>query len=57
MVLNRDAGTPIGDFARWSEYAVVCDPLYDRAAIAGMLAPWYPRAIPFKPGDVVYRIE
>jgi hypothetical protein len=57
VVLNRDASIPIGNFAKWSEYAVVCDPLYDRSAIAGMLAPWYSRSIPFRPPDVKYRLE
>jgi hypothetical protein len=57
VVLNRDASIPIGDFAKWSERAVVCDPLYDRSAIAGMLAPWYPRAIPFRAADVKHRLE
>jgi len=56
VVLNRDDSIPVGDFARWSEYAVVCDPLYDRSAIAGMLAPWYPGALPYRTRDVVYRI-
>jgi hypothetical protein len=56
VVLNRDDSIPVGDFARWSEYAIVCDPLYDRSAIAGMLAPWYPKALPLKSADLVYRI-
>jgi hypothetical protein len=57
VVLNRDAKTPLSDFAKWSEFAVVCDPLYDRANYAGFLATWYPRAIPLRPPDVKYRIE
>lgn len=57
VILNRDATTPILDFAKWSEYAVLCDPLYDRSADAGFLATWYPRIYPFKPADLVYRIE
>ena len=57
VVLNRDASIPLSDFAKWSEFAVVCDPLYDRANYAGFLAPWYPSAIPLRPADVKYRIE
>lgn len=57
VVLNRDANTPLSDFAKWSEFAVVCDPLYDRANYAGFLATWYSRAIPLRPADVKYRIE
>ena len=57
VILNRDATTQITDFAKWSEPAVLCDPLYDRSADAGFLATWYPRIYPFKASDVVYRIE
>ncbi len=57
VVLNRDATIPVPDFAKWSYDAVVCDPLYDRAADAGFLAAWYPRMFPLKSSDVIYRIE
>jgi hypothetical protein len=57
VVLNRDASIPITDFAKWSEWAVACDPLYDRAEYAGYLAKWYAHALPFKSKDVIYRLE
>jgi hypothetical protein len=57
VILNRDAIIPLSDFAKWSEYAVLCDPLYDRSADAGFLATWYPRIYPFKASDLVYRLE
>jgi hypothetical protein len=57
VILNRDATIPVPDFAKWSYDAVVCDPLYDRAADAGHLAPWYPRMFSLKASDVIYRIE
>lgn len=57
VVLNRDAAIPVSDFAKWSYDAVVCDPLYDRVADAGLLAPWYPRMFPLKSSEVIYRIE
>jgi hypothetical protein len=55
VILNRDARIPVSDFAKWSYDAVVCDPLYDRAADAGFLGPWYPRMFPLKSADVLYR--
>ena len=54
VILNRDATIPVSDFAKWSYAAVVCDPLYDRAADAGFLAAWYPRMFPLKSTDVIY---
>lgn len=57
VVLNRDASIPVADFAKWSYNAVVCDPLYDRAADAGHLATWYPRMFPLQKKDVWYRLE
>jgi len=57
VILNRDASIPIADFAKWSYDAVLCDPLYDRAADAGYLATWYPRIMPCKAGDVTYRLD
>ena len=57
VVLNRDAATPVTDFAKWSEMAVVCDPLYGREDIAGNLARWYPKMFPLNARDVMYRIE
>jgi hypothetical protein len=57
VILNRDAATPIADFAKWSYTAVLCDPLYDRAADAGFLATWYPRIHPCLAKDVMYRLE
>ena len=56
VLLNRDASQPISDFAAWSRYAVVCDPLYDRAADAGYLPRWYPRLLPLREKDVILRI-
>ena len=56
VVLNRDATVPITDFATWSYQAVVCDPLYDRAADAGNLATWYSRMFPIKKTDMWYRL-
>ncbi len=52
VVLNRDQTVPVGDFSTWSKLAVVCDPLYDRAADAGFLSAWYPRMFPLRDGDV-----
>lgn len=57
VILNRDATTPVSDFAKWSYDAVVCDPLYDRSADAGFLATWYPRMFPLRPADVAHRLE
>jgi len=57
VVLNRDASTPVTDFATWSEMAVVCDPLYGREDIAGNLARWYPKMFPLHKNDVMYRVE
>ncbi|MBS0429734.1 MAG: hypothetical protein JSR41_20830 [Proteobacteria bacterium] len=57
VVLNRDASIPVKDFASWSYQAVVCDPLYDRAADAGHLATWYPRMFPMQDQDMFWRIE
>jgi len=51
VVLNRDQSVPIHDFAKWSRLAVVCDPLYDRAADAGYLSTWYPRMFPLRDAD------
>lgn len=51
VVLNRDQSVPVADFARWSRLAVVCDPLYDRAADAGFLSTWYPRMFPLVDRD------
>lgn len=51
VVLNRDQNVPVRDFASWSRLAVVCDPLYDRAADAGFLAAWYPRMFPLRDVD------
>ena len=56
VVLNRDDSIPISDFAAWSYQAVVCDPLYDRAADAGNLAVWYSRMFPLKETDMWYRL-
>jgi hypothetical protein len=52
VVLNRDPKVPLKDFATWSYQAVVCDPLYDRAADAGFLSTWYPRIFPLKEADL-----
>lgn len=57
VVLNRPANVPIREFARWSYSAVLCDPLYDRVADAGFLAPWYPKALPLSEDDLVVRLE
>ncbi|HEY7575808.1 MAG TPA: hypothetical protein VIB08_11625 [Thermoanaerobaculia bacterium] len=57
VVLNRDASIPMTDFSKWSEWAVACDPLYDRAEYAGYLAKWYTHALPLKSKDVIYRLE
>jgi hypothetical protein len=57
IVLNRDASIPIKDFAKWSYDAVVCDPLYDRSADAGMLAPWYSKMFPLTDDDLMVRLE
>lgn len=57
VILNRDASIPIGDFAKWSYSAILCDPLYDRAADAGYLSTWYPKIYPLGTRDLVYRIE
>ena len=57
VILNRDAATPLSNFKDWSYAAVLCDPLYDRAADAGYLATWYARMFPLKDSDVKYRIE
>ncbi len=57
VILNRDAAIPIGDFAKWSYDAVLCDPLYDRVADAGFLATWYPKVYPLSARDLVLRIE
>jgi hypothetical protein len=57
VILNRPGDVPVADFARWSYYAVVCDPLYDRAATAGMLCTWYPRMFPLRDKDVAFRLE
>jgi hypothetical protein len=57
VVLNRPANVPIREFARWSYSAVLCDPLYDRVADAGFLAPWYPKALPLTEDDLVVRLE
>jgi hypothetical protein len=57
VVLNRPADKPIARFDEWSRYAVVCDPLYDRAGDAGFLATWYPKIHPFKEGDLLKRLE
>lgn len=56
VILNRDAGVPVSDFAKWSYSAVVCDPLYDRAGDAGFLATWYSRMFPLKAADVLHRV-
>ena len=55
VILNRDDGIPVADFAAWSYQAVVCDPLYDRAADAGHLTTWYGNMFPLKKTDVWYR--
>lgn len=52
VVLNRDQSVPVRDFARWSRFAIVCDPLYDRAGDAGFLSTWYPRMFPLRDSDV-----
>ena len=52
VVLNRDQSVAVRDYATWSRLAVVCDPLYDRAANAGFLAAWYPRMFPLRDTDV-----
>lgn len=57
VVLNRDASIPVQEFGRWSYQAVVCDPLYDRAADAGHLAVWYAKRFPLKKNDVWLRWE
>lgn len=57
VILNRDAKTPVADLAKWSEFAVLCDPQADRVWYAGRLATWYPQAIPLRTADVAYRIE
>lgn len=57
LILNRDPSIPIKDFKKWSEYAIVCDPLYDRAANASHLSVWYPRMFPLKDKDLWYRLE
>lgn len=55
LVLNRDASIPVEDFGRWSYDAVLCDPLYDRAADAGHLSVWYPSRFPLREADLMYR--
>lgn len=57
VVLNRDASIPVKDFEKWSQRAIVCDPLYDRAADAGHLSVWYPGMFPLTSKDVWYRLE
>lgn len=57
VILNRDGKAAVSDFANWSYQAVLCDPLYDRAADAGNLAIWYPRMFPMKASDLAWRIE
>jgi hypothetical protein len=57
VILNRDKSQPIGDFSKWSMYAVICDPLYDRAADAGNIAVWYPKVIPLTAKYVIKRVE
>jgi hypothetical protein len=57
VVLNRPADQPLARFDQWSRYAVVCDPLYDRAGDAGFLATWYPKIYPFSDKDLVRRLE
>jgi len=57
VVLNRPADQPLARFDQWSRYAVVCDPLYDRAGDAGFLATWYPKIHPFTDKDLLRRLE
>jgi hypothetical protein len=57
VVLNRPADQPLARFDQWSRYAVVCDPLYDRAGDAGFLATWYPKIYPFTDKDMLRRLE
>ncbi len=52
VILNRDDRVPVTDFKAWSERAVVCDLLYDRADWAGFLATWYPKMFPLRAADV-----
>lgn len=56
VVLNRNPDITVSDFAAWSYDAVVCDPLYDRAADAGHLAVWYKNMFPLRERDVWYSI-
>lgn len=56
IILNRPEGSSLSDLKSWSSQAVVCDPLYDRAGEAGMLAVWYPRMFPLIEKDLFVRV-
>jgi hypothetical protein len=56
IILNRPEGSTLSDLKSWSSQAVVCDPLYDRADEAGMLAIWYPRMFPLVEKDLFVRV-